>query len=114
MNTIRLSMLGVVAVAATLWGCSEANSGPHVARLSVSESGFSPLSVEARRGQPLTLLVTRVSEASCAKEIMIPAARIRRSLPAHQEVTITFTPMERGSMQYTCCDDMAGGTINVR
>ena len=62
----------------------------------------------------MTLLVTRVSEASCAREIMIPDMAIRRSLPVGQEVSITFVPEKRGTMQYTCCDDMAGGKIQVR
>ena len=113
MKAVRFVMACLMGLA--LWGCSEQQSSePQVVKLAVSESGFTPLEIAARKGTPLTLLVTRESEASCAKEIIIPGANIRRSLPVRQEVSITFTPTKRGSMQYTCCDDMTGGKIVVR
>lgn len=114
MTRIRLIVLGLAGIAFAVSGCSRAESGPRTARLTVSEQGFAPLRVEARRGEPLTLLVTRTSEASCAKEILIPALGIRDSLPLRREVRLRFTPERRGELRYTCCDDMAGGTIYVR
>ena len=113
MTTFDWLVAGLVGVAAV--GCSQqVASEPRSVQLTVSESGFAPLEVSARQGVPLTLLVTRVSEASCAKEIIIPEAGIRRSLPVREEVGITFTPEKRGEMRYTCCDDMAGGRIIVQ
>ena len=107
----------MAAVAAlVLSGCSAAPapSGWQTVRLSVNEHGFRPLEVAAIQGMPLTLLVTRESEAACAKEIIIAEAGIRRSLPVRQEVSVTFTPEKRGVMRYTCCQDMEGGRITVR
>jgi plastocyanin domain-containing protein len=107
--------LVVGLMGAAVAGCSQSlPSDPRSVQLTVSESGFAPLEVSARQGVPLTLLVTRVSEASCAREIIIPEAGVRRSLPVREEVGITFTPERRGEMRYTCCEDMVGGKIVVR
>ena len=115
MKWTRLLWVCLAAFSATVWGCARvASTEPQVARLTVNESGFSPLEVHARAGQLLTLLVTRQSESSCAKQILIADAGINRALPLRQEVNISFTPERRGKMQYTCCDDMVGGTIVVR
>lgn len=111
-NRLILICLGGIVLA--IWGCSRVETGPQTVRLAVSDHGFSPLRVEARRGELLTLLVTRESAASCAKEIIIPAVGIRDSLPLRGEVRISFRPERRGELRYTCCDDMAGGTIVVR
>lgn len=118
MNWIRLFLVCLAGVTAGTWGCSradpESQSGPQMARLTVSEHGFAPLEVQAREGKPLTMLVTRESDASCAKQIIIADAGIHRMLPIKQEVRITFTPEKRGDLRYTCCDEMVGGRIVVR
>lgn len=113
MKSVRYLVACLMGLA--VWGCSEPRSSvPQTVKLAVSERGFTPLEIAAQKGTPLTLLVTRESEAACAKEIIIPDAGIRRSLPVRKEVSVTFTPEKRGAMQYTCCDDMEGGKIIVR
>ena len=115
MKWTGLLWICLAALSAAAWGCSRvANSEPQVAQLTVTEQGFAPLKVHARAGQLLTLQVTRLSESSCAKQIIIADAGITRALPLGQVVSISFRPEKRGEMHYTCCDDMVGGTIVVR
>jgi plastocyanin domain-containing protein len=106
----------VLAIAALSVGCSRdpIDGAPQTFRLSVSEQGFTPTRIEASAGEPLTLLVTRTSESSCAKQIMIRQAGIQRELPVHQEVQITLAPQRQGELRYTCCDEMDGGRIVIR
>lgn len=114
MSRRRLIVVALAGIAFAALGCSRAEPGASEHRLTVSEHGFNPLRLDARRGEPLTLLVTRTSDASCAKEILVPEMGIRESLPIRREVRITFTPARSGDLRYTCCDDMKGGVIAVR
>jgi len=99
--------------AAALAACRGApEAGP--IRIDVTRNGFEPWRVEARKGVPLTLVVTRRTDQTCATEIVIPDAGIERRLPLGEPVTITFTPARSGEVRYSCAMKMFQGVIDVR
>ena len=111
-----LGMLGVVGVVAA--GCGGTGGGAGGAgtrlELAVTERGFEPSEVQAKKGIPLTLVVTRKTDATCAKEIVIADQNIRKDLPLNQAVELTFTPGNSGEMRYVCGMDMIAGKIVVQ
>lgn len=112
-----LGMLGAVAiVAAGCGGAGSAGGGGKGARveLAVTENGFQPAVVQAKKGVPLTLVVTRKTDATCAKEVVIADQNIRRDLPLDEAVEMTFTPGDSGEVKFVCGMDMISGTISVR
>ncbi|HET9940939.1 MAG TPA: cupredoxin domain-containing protein [Candidatus Eisenbacteria bacterium] len=106
-------IIGIVALALLggVWGCSEKNS--QTIRMTVSDRGFVPAEITVKRGVPVTLLVTRETAATCATELVIQGAGVRKELPLHQEVSVTFTPKTKGELRYTCPMDMVSGSIQV-
>jgi plastocyanin domain-containing protein len=106
-------IVGIVALALLggAWGCSEKT--PQTIKMTVSDRGFVPAKITVKRGAPVTLLVTRETEATCATELVIQGAGVRKDLPLHQEVSVTFTPSTKGELRYTCPMDMVSGTIQV-
>ena len=129
-NTMVSRFLFVVAVAvavagaAALSGCSGAKAGSGapaeavakdgVVRLQVTERGFEPGRVKVKRGEPLKLLVTRKTDATCAKELVLDEYGIDVKLPLDQEVTIAFTPKKSGELTYGCAmDKMISGVLSV-
>jgi plastocyanin domain-containing protein len=83
-------------------------------RITVTKNGYEPWRVEARAGVPLTLVVTRTTDETCATELVLPEYGIDRKLPLGEAVTITFTPKKTGALRYSCAMKMFQGQIDVR
>ncbi len=80
------------------------------AHVKVTEKGFEPGKVDLRVGVPATLTFTRVTDATCAKEIVFPSLEIRKVLPLNQAVDVRLTPAS-GEIAFACGMDMLKGTV---
>lgn len=86
---------------------------PKTVRITVSKKGFSPASVSAEQGSPLTLIFRRPKNEGCGNKVVFPSLNITRDLPVGKNVTIKFTPSETGSISFTCGMGMYKGSIVV-
>ena len=82
--------------------------------ITVTEQGFEPAVVNVKAGQPVTLLVKRTTDRTCATEVVMKEHNINQPLPLNQEVEITFTPAKSGDLVYACAMDMYKGKIVVK
>jgi plastocyanin domain-containing protein len=82
--------------------------------IQVTGDGFVPATIQVKKGQPVTLLVTRKTERTCATEIVIRALGINQKLPLNTPVKVQFTPSQSGTLRYACGMDMISGTIVVQ
>lgn len=135
----KSAVLGVLILALAAWGCAGSETaatndaapappaepaltaeeavktteaGTEVT-LYVTKDGFVPANVHVPAGKPVTLKVTRMTEGTCATELVMPAHGIDQALPLDQVVTVNFTPEEAGVLTYACGMDMIKGTITV-
>ena len=106
----------VAAAVALAAGCQTSPPPPEArtVKLEVTDAGFVPAEVQVRSGQPVVLLVTRKTEATCAKEIVIEDANVRQDLPLNQEVRVAFTTEKKGTLKYACGMDMITGSLGVQ
>ena len=81
--------------------------------IAVTERGFEPAEVKVPGGAPVTLAITRRTDATCAKEIVIADYGIRKELPLNQPVEVTFTPRGPGAIGFACGMDMITGKLIV-
>ena len=110
-----LLCLGIAVLAA---GCSgsaknSANSGNRFA-IAVTDSGFVPASIDIPADQPVTLVVTRKTDATCAKQIVFADQGIHKDLPLNQAVEITVPPAPKGEITYSCEMGMVSGKLIVQ
>ena len=138
-NTLR-SLTMLTALAFTLAGCSSqqaSNEAPATdagsdavavdttnavttdangtrVRLFVTDAGFVPARVSVPAGQPVTLVVTRTTDHTCATELVLKEHNIHQALPMNQPVEIAFTPAKAGELTYACGMDMIKGVIAVQ
>ena len=83
--------------------------------ISVTEKGFEPTPIQVEKGKPVTLVVTRKTDQTCATELTLPEYEIDQKLPLNQPVEITFTPEKAGELVYGCAmDHMISGVLQVR
>jgi plastocyanin domain-containing protein len=82
--------------------------------MKVTDKGFEPSRIEVKKGEPLHLVVTRKTETTCAKELVIKDANLRKDLPLDKPVAFDFTPSKAGHMAYVCGMGMISGTLVVQ
>lgn len=84
------------------------------ARIVVNEKGFEPSEITFREKVPATIRFIRVSENTCATEVLIESLKIRRELPLNNPVDIEFTPTVSGTVAFSCGMNMFRGALVVR
>jgi plastocyanin domain-containing protein len=105
----------ILAAALAVAGCKRgAPAQGEPVQITVTRNGYEPWRVEAAAGVPLTLVVTRKTDETCATELVLPEYGIDRKLPLNEPVTITFTPARSGTLRYSCAMKMFQGQIDVR
>lgn len=91
-----------------------ASAKAQVVELQVTEKGFEPNSIEVKPGSPVTLKITRKTDATCATAIKIPAKKITKDLPLNQTVTVNLGKLEKGEIRFACGMNMLDGMILVK
>jgi len=109
------TMLFAALVASGCASQTATTPGTQRVNIQVTENGFEPAVVSAKAGQPITLVVTRTTDRTCATEIVLKDAHldIHRDLPLNKAVEITFKPSKTGDLTYACGMDMFKGIVRV-
>ena len=77
-------------------------SGVRTVEMQVTEDGFVPAKIKALKGEKLRLVITRKTDRTCAKEIVIPDQGVNTPLPLDKAVTVEVTPKKSGEIKYAC------------
>jgi plastocyanin domain-containing protein len=81
----------------------------------VTEEGFVPSHIPAKVGQPITLVITRKTDRTCAREILFKGQPGKTELPLDKAVEATFTPTASGEVPFGCAMGMmVGGKLEVK
>lgn len=85
---------------------------PNEYKMLVTEKGFEPSTLKVKAGTPITLKITRKTNATCAREITIPSQKMRVDLPLDKEVTVKVASLQKGEVKFGCAMDlMIGGVM---
>lgn len=77
----------------------------------VTSDGFVPKSVAAPRGKPVTIVMTRETDETCAKQVVFAGMDEPRDLPLHRAVRIDFPNGIADTLRYVCGMGMEHGEI---
>jgi len=91
-----------------------ATAGIQTANVRVGDAAFEPSMIMLRKGIPARLTFTRVSDKTCATEVVIPDYGIKQALPLNQGVAIEFTPRKAGDVAFACGMGMLEGKLMVK
>jgi plastocyanin domain-containing protein len=84
-------------------------------QMSVTDKGFEPAVVDVKKGEPVTLVITRKTAKTCATDIVIDEVGVKQPLPLNTPTTVTFTPPKSGELKYGCAmGKMVGGVLKVQ
>jgi len=95
----------------------EAAVNPAVAarvEVSVTDEGFVPSRIAAKKGVPITLAVTRKTDKTCAREILFQGQPGKTDLPLNKTVDVAYTPTATGEIKFGCAMGMMiAGVLSV-
>jgi len=91
-----------------------APAGPGEIAVRVDSDGFTPSEVKAEKGKPLTLVFTRTTDATCAKEVVFPELDIEKPLPKDTPVRVQLPTTDARSYTLQCGMAMYKGKVVVQ
>jgi plastocyanin domain-containing protein len=129
MNPLR-SALAAVALAVLASSCSKpteaspqpaaGSAGPASPPLegrridiTASNEGYTPATVEAKKGETLVLRFTRTTKSECLAQVVFPEQKITRDLPMNTPVEIAIKADKAGKIPFQCGMAMVHGNVNV-
>jgi plastocyanin domain-containing protein len=113
--TFALATLGLASTASA--GPTPAEgpaSSPTTIRVTVDSQGFTPSSIEMKKGQSVTLEFVRTTDGTCAKEVVLPALNIKKPLPLNTPVDVPVPSNEAKTYAFACGMGMLKGSVVVR
>jgi len=112
---LTLSIAIATVVIADASALAKPSAGKHaqtqVIPIEVTSAGFVPAQVKTKSMESIRLVVTRTTDRTCVKDIVLKDFGIRKPLPLNQPVEITFTPTKPGQYRYACAMNMVAGVI---
>ncbi len=112
-------IIGIITSLFVLAGAARAEAAkqePRRIAIEVTERGFGPDHIAVHRGEPVTLVFTRKTERTCAKQITVDLGegkKVEKKLPLGVSVDIPATFTKTGKLAYACSMDMISGEISV-
>ena len=84
---------------------------PQEVRISVTDAGFVPSSIVVKKGVPITVLITRKTDQTCAMQAVFPSIKKRVDLPLGKAVRVALPAQSAGHLSYSCGMEMLHGEL---
>jgi plastocyanin domain-containing protein len=75
---------------------------PRHVKVVVTEKGFEPSQIDAKAGEKLVLDVTRTTDSTCAKRILVPDQKVDVEMPLNQPVEVAVDASKPGTIRFGC------------
>lgn len=85
-----------------------------VVEIKVTDKGFEPSTVEAKKGETVSLKFVRSTTSECLKAISIPSLKINKDLPMNTPVIVNVPADKEGKIVFQCWMAMVKGEIDVK
>ncbi len=100
---MRKALLALALLATAPAFAAEPATGGKKVDIKVTDDGFVPREIKVKKGQPTTLVFTRVTDATCITAIDIPDEQVKQfELPLNKAVSLTVTPKKKGVEKFHC------------
>lgn len=127
-NRLSLTLLATAAVALPLVALAQMHDhsamakaastaqakAPRTVEMVLTDDGVTPTEVKATKGEPLRLAITRKTDATCVKQVVVQDYGINQPLPLNQTVVLDITPKATGKVRLLCGMGMTFGVMVVQ
>lgn len=113
--TLMIQMAGCKSNAATSPTPSTAPvQSTGTVSVTVGDNGFVPSAVTTSKGQPLTLEFKRVSDKTCATQVVFPELNITKDLPLNRAVAISIPTDQPRKLVFQCGMGMFKSSVVIQ
>ena len=70
--------------------------------ITIGEDGFAPNEVKIAKGEQATLIFTRTTDKTCAKDVDFPELKVTKALPLNQPVAVVVPSGEPRTLTFQC------------
>ncbi len=81
--------------------------------ITASSEGYSPSTIDAKKGESLVLRFTRTTKSDCLAQVVFPGLKITKDLPLNTPVEIAVKADAAGKIPFQCGMNMVHGSVNV-
>jgi plastocyanin domain-containing protein len=118
MTAVRLFTFATSVAALVLVACKKdppkpAALPPGAVAVTVDDHGFSPSSVNFKKGAPASLVFTRTSDDTCATEVVFPELNLKKELPKGTPVKIDVPTDKDQKLTFQCGMGMYKSSVVV-
>jgi plastocyanin domain-containing protein len=116
MSRLTLTLFAAAVAIMPLAGRAEtpAAKTPKTVQMTLSDAGVSPTEVKATKGETLRLAITRKTDATCVKQLVVQDYGINQPLPLNKTVFVDITPKAAGKVRFLCGMGMNFATMVVQ
>jgi plastocyanin domain-containing protein len=93
---------GKTAPAETEVAIPQAPPGVQQTKVIVDDKGFTPSHVEVQKGKPASLVFVRMTDDTCAKEVVFPDLKLEKDLPLRTAVNIDIPTSDARTLTFQC------------
>lgn len=87
---------------------------PGVKRVTADAKGFTPNAIELKKGEQATLIFTRTTDETCARDIVFPELDINQPLPLNQPVKLEIPTDEARKLTFQCGMGMYKSSVVIQ
>lgn len=104
-------------------GCSKTSSADEGAAqaktggghdVKVDAKGFTPSSIEFKKGEKGAITFTRTSDDTCAKDVVFPELNLKKELPLNKPVVVEVPTDTARTLTFTCGMGMFKSAVVIR
>ncbi len=110
---VALAVVAILASAPHAFA-KDSHARPKEIAIQITETGFVPASIRIRPGRPVVLVMTRITDQTCATEAVFPKLGKRVELPLNEPVRVELPARKRGRIEFACGMGMYRGVVVVR
>ncbi len=81
--------------------------------IAVDGKGFTPSSITLKKGQPATLVFTRTTNDTCAREVVFPEINLKKDLPLNTATEVDVPTGEARTLGFQCGMAMLKGSVVI-
>jgi plastocyanin domain-containing protein len=101
-------------------GCSKSDARSSSAaatgrvNIEANDHGFEPHEVTVNKGSATTLVFTRTTDDTCAKEVVFPELHLTKELPLKQAVAVDVPAGDARTLAFQCGMGMFRGKVVIQ
>jgi plastocyanin domain-containing protein len=76
--------------------------GVQQTKVIVDDKGFTPSHVEVQKGKPASLVFVRMTDDTCAKEVVFPDLKLEKDLPLRTAVNVDIPTSDARTLTFQC------------